>query len=97
MYIVDRKQVEGVLFYGGHYIEDFGNCKIEVSKSGYKLKISGINKNTNLAFNLPNITGIETYEEVQEVINNNMRFIEDDAVMKNYNHLIAYRLRRLPN
>ena len=97
MYIVDRDQVEEVLFYGGHYIEDFGKCQIEVSKEGDKLKISGINKNTNLSFNPPNITNIDTYEDVQEVINNNMRFIADDAIIKNYNHLIAYRLRRLPN
>ena len=81
----------------GNYIEDFGRCQIEVSKAGDKLKISGINKNTTLSFNLPNITDIDTYEDVQEVINNNTRFIADDAIIKNYNHLIAYRLRRLPN
>ena len=81
----------------GTYIEDLGRCQIEVSKAGDKLKISGINKNTTLSFNLPNITDIDTYEDVQEVINNNTRFIADDAIIKNYNHLIAYRLRRLPN
>ena len=44
-----------------------------------------------------NITDIDTYEEVQEIINNNTRFIEDDTIMKNYKHLIVYRIRRLPH
>lgn len=92
MYIVDRYRVEEVLAEGGQYIEEFEGYRVEVKKAGNKLKISGTNIKTNVGFNLPNITGITTYEEVQEVINRNMIFIQGDVIIKQYNHLMAYRL-----
>ena len=92
MYIVDRYRVEEVLAEGGQYIEEFEGYRVEVNKAGNKLKISGTNIKTNVGFNLPNITNITTYEEVQEVINKNMMFIQGDVIIKQYNHLMAYRL-----
>lgn len=94
MYIVDRYQVEKVLFYGGHYVEEFDGIRIEISKIENKLKISEISINTNGAFKMPNIKGIYTYQEVQEIIDRNMVFMESNTSTKEYYNLIAYRLTK---